>query len=168
MQGTERTDAGLDSESENDYKAEKKCFRLIMGEDILRHMFVNINDEDPYIHYFKQLIEFEEFVKSNEHRNLEKFKIVHYDVSNGTKVCKIKNSGQRKISNKKITSKNKPEEEIILKVNFAVEPFQKRTKLRHETFRHFHKYCNDKESYECFINRLQTLEENFINKLYTV
>jgi len=162
----------LDSESEVGDKVPRKSYRLRMGEEILRNMLTNINNEDGYMHYFRQLIEFENSVKCRESGNLDGFQIVPFSSSNCTKQCKIKFSGicltddttsGRRKPTEISRSKNKPLEEIALKVNFTVALVLDRIQLRQDILKHFQTYCDDEESYESFINIIFDFEESLID-----
>ena len=52
------------SNSENSQHSLRKTDRLIIGEKILSNMVLHINNEDAYIHYFKQLIEVDYVTKN--------------------------------------------------------------------------------------------------------
>ena len=161
-----------DSESDDGDKPHRKSYRLRMGEEILRNMLININNEESYLHYFRQLIDFENSVKCCEDGNLDRFTIIPFSSSNDTKQCQIKASGVCQMNNtasgrRKSTdmrrSKNKPSEEIILKCKFSVEPLIDRIELRQGILQPFQMHCDDKESYEDFINTIFNFEESLID-----
>jgi hypothetical protein len=160
-----------DLESDDGDKMHRKSYRLRTGEEILRNMWNNINNEDSYMHYFRQLVEFESSVNCCENGNLDIFQIIQFSISNGTKQCKIKGSGicvrNDTVPGTTKTSdigrfKNKPLEEITLKVNFSVELLIDRIQIRQVILKHFQIHCDDKKSYESFINGVFNFEESLI------
>ena len=172
----EQTPVQHQSKTECNKSSLRRTDRLTKGEEILRNMVLHISNEDAYMHYFKQLMEFDYLAKNSKTDNLQTFEIMPFNKVHRTKICKIKKSN--KINNVKIdrvsrkdtlikntrSSKNKTSEEIILKVNFTVELF-KRIQLRQAVLHDFEIYCYDEELHDNFVNRLVDFEESLINEL---
>ena len=159
--------SSTDSEADDYKRTPHKSRRLRMGESILSSMWDNINDEEAYSHYFRQLLELE----NPANRNI----MSHYNNFQVVKFCKPidKNTSfepKRSVSNHNINGcspkpikslKNSRFEEVPLNVNFGVDLIV-RTKQRQTWLEGFLMHCDDEISYGNFINNLISFEEGLI------
>ena len=159
--------SGSEPETESNNRSVRKPDRLRRGEELLNNMILHINDEDAYMHYFKQLIEFTHSTKSSETDNLQEFKIVPYIKVHTKQIYKTKTAkNTRKVKNgtismKENSLKRKTLEEITLKPDFIIQLLD-RIELRRVILDDFETYCCEDEVYDNFINRLIDFEESLI------
>ena len=146
--------------------------RVTVGEEILSKMFENLNYEEAYIHYFKQLVCYEEMLKRKDQLQDYDFKVVPFFDLKHLKNAKSKRSN--KLIHNDFTKKNKnttneykcdnpyhgPEEKS-LNINFSVE-YIIRAQLRRDMLKHYHKHFDDESRYHFFIESLIELEESLI------
>ena len=57
-------------------------------------MFENLNYEDAYIHYFKQLVDYEEILKGKDQLQERDFKVIPFFEYKHLKNVKVKRSNQ--------------------------------------------------------------------------
>ena len=164
--GTTESDSGSEccSRSLDETDPKKK------GEEIVRNMLFYIENENAYLHFFKQLIELHYFIKSGDSDNLRTFEIIPFRKVSKTKNSKVKKSKKTKnvvSDNVKDTnkhsrySKNTLLDEIILKPHFTVE-LQERLELRRAMLDDFKLHCFEDEVFNYFINALIDFEECLI------
>ena len=79
------------SETDDDSLALEKSYRISVGEEILKHMKININEEKSYLYYLRQLSRFEELLREKG-AIVEDFQIEHISEIPIPKVGRIKNS----------------------------------------------------------------------------
>ena len=168
-------DSTLNSKTVCNQSSLRKSDRLSKGEQLLSNMALHGSNEDAYMHYFKQLIEFDYLTKNSKTDHLQKFEIIPFNKMHTTKICKIKKSKKiinvnndtvsRKDTRIKNTSssKNKTSEEITLKVNYTVDLFN-RIQQRQALLDDLETYCYDDELFDSFVNRLVEFEESLIKK----
>ena len=129
-------------------------------------MVINLSNEEGYLYYFRQLIQFEETLKREKpcHNG---FELVHITDVQGPKNGRIKESNTQpkdkallgKVKNK---SKNTPAPQMMtLQVNF-VGKFSDRIAMRRNILENLNIYCNDEELYDMFLDRLLNFEESLI------
>ena len=162
-----------DSEEENESQL-NNCMssRVTVGEEILSKMFEYLNHEDAYIHYFKQLVDYEEILKRSDQLQEYDFKVVPFFDLKQLKNAKSKRSN--KLIHNHFTKKNENttneyecdnpkhgHEEKSLNINFSVE-YIIRAQLRRDMLKHYHNHCDDKSRYHFFIESLIELEESLI------
>jgi hypothetical protein len=144
--------------------------RLSIGEKLLSCMMDNINSDEMYLYYFKQLVEFEETNKVDGALNKD-FEIIHitdYQKSNGiNETCfmtHVKSKQPVSETNMKKSfkkDKNKLPHELTLKIDFVNE-HSERLNLRRNMLEDWHIQCMNEELYDCFVNRLIDLEESLL------
>ena len=146
--------------------------RVIVGEKILSKMAENLNYEDAYIHYLRQLVEYEEVMKCQDPLQEQSYKIEPFFDFKNLKNVKVKcsNNLMQNDSTKKDRKntndndyqyKNHRQDEISLNINFSVE-YVMRAQLRRDLLKHYHRFCDDKSRYHYFINSLIEFEESLI------
>ena len=159
-----------DPEQEVDYVGAQTNSRLCIGTKLLSHMKENVNAEVVYLHYFVQLIDFEDRVKTRDFC-LMNFEIVNSDHLNGLHTAKVaKAKGNRKKQSctskgersiKWSTAQSAIDPMMILKSNLLKNILHKGEK-RKIMLEAFHKYCNTEDSYEKYLNDLIDLEESLV------
>ena len=138
-----------------------------MGESILSSMWDNINNEEVYSHFFRQLLELENPTNLNKMSHYDKFQVVKFskpiDKNMSFEVKRsVSNHNINGRSAKSIKSlKNSRYEEVPLNVNFAVDLIV-RTKQRQNWLECFLMNCDNENSYESFINKFISFEESLI------
>ena len=156
-----------DSEPEN----YTKSYRLKIGESILNNMVKHTNDENSYLHYFYQLVEFENMLKNEPLDQRNEFEIMPPPNFNKRNVSKIKRSTteihhskeiQRRKTSDSFENKHIARDRQIssLNVNSDVIFYREiRTQLRCDTLNNFERYCEDENKYDDFLIRLIEVEE---------
>ena len=159
--------ASIDSDEDSNKLTNNKCSRLKKGENILSSMWYNLNDEEVYIHYFKQLVDLEYPSEENMVEHYDNFQLTPYSkMPNRDKACGTKrshaNQNTKKPSRKLIKHSDPSRaEEVILNVNFLVD-WNERKVERKTLLEDFSKNCEDEISYQRIVNKLISFEENLI------
>lgn len=125
------------SETDHDSIGLGKSYRLCIGKKIISNMMKNINNEEGYLHYFRQLVQFEETMKHEDTCHKD-FEIVD--------LCQSKNTAHQMMS---------------LKINLA-ETLLNRIDMRRNVLENWHVYCKDEELYDSFLNELLNFEESLV------
>ena len=164
------TQSSTDSESDGHKNTPAKSQRLKKGESLLSGMWHNINDEEAYTHYFKQLLELEYPSSKTTDDHFDAFNIVIYHKSFlTTKTWKPKRS---KINHKNYETsssksgknfKNGWIDETPLCAKFAID-LEERVKMRESRLEGFLVNCDDESAYEAFINTLISFEEELLKQ----
>lgn len=149
--------------------------RLRIGEEILFRMLSEVNNEPSYLHYFKQLMAFEDFI-NDKYRNLnEEFQIKSFnEMVNNTKKIYVENSSnqdevdssslKRTIKNSKNRfSKQKVRQPHSTNVNYVIDVLI-RAQLRRDMLKHYKVHCRDERRYNDYLNSLSEFEERLIRK----
>ena len=148
-----------------------KSYRLKIGESILHNMVKHTNDENSYLHYFYQLLEFENMLKNEPLDQRNEFVIMPLPNFNKRNVCRIKRSTTQihpsmKIQRQKRLESNKNKHVArgsqisSLNVNNDVTFYWEiKTQLRCDTLKNFEGYCEDEIKYDNFLIRLIEVEE---------
>ena len=165
------------SESETDYCADVKSridIRFEMRQEILSRMLLHINDENIYLHYFRQLVDLDHAFKGCINMtpdSLENFEILPFVKNNPGKIEKVKSSNQQDSINiaplqkeRKTKCNNKTNERTHFTHLPFIDNISDRTKMRRELLEEFNFDCNNDNLYDDFFNRLVDVEENFINE----
>ena len=159
-----------DSESISDGGNRPLSYRIQIGREILSEMLKCLGNENAYIHYFRQLLDFEERIKSGLSSSSNEFKIEQFICNPSAKRFKVKNERNRvhnKTINERMAKGNKTS-----KIDFANDPkidqrplgeiFIKK-QLRMHTLNNFTSILNNEDEYSNFVNNLINLEEGLIN-----
>ena len=157
MHGTEGCNTNHRSDSESD----SKSYRRSIGEEIFSYMLSNVQNEDTYLHYFKQLISFEEDLNKEGEPNI--FHIAHINYNQNKRKGKIKRCSLdlNNDSGSLTKSKHVRHEILELKVNFIGKQAD-RTAMRRDMLENVYDHDNDDELYNEFLDQLIVLEESFI------
>ena len=164
---TFRNQISTDSEAD-DYKGtERKSRRLRIGENILSSMWHNLNDEEAYSHYFRQLLDLEDPENKNMMNHYNTFQMVPFNKQDD----KIESlNTENSVSNEQINGcstnqtrrlKNSQLEEVPLHVTFLFGLVE-RTKQRQGQLEEFLRYCDDETAYENFVEELISFEEGLV------
>ena len=146
-------------DSDDDSPIPQRSRYLQLAEYILSEMMMNINEEEAYIHYLKQLLVLE------NNAILGDFKILEFNYPLAPKHGKVKTTQQ----NSRLTgnhdqiknSKNKMPPLVKLNVKFLGRHLD-RLDLRTGLLENFHDHCKDDEKYKVFYNKLFDFEESLI------
>ena len=142
---------------ENDLSFEAKC--LCNGKIILCHMMENISNEEHYLHYFMQLINYEDTVKSKDKANFELTHIVQ-SKSVPSKNAKRKNTLQLEEDSSKKSYPTSSISPQILELKSKISGnFVDRMEMRKLLLQYFFINCNDEESYNNYLKELIDFEE---------
>ena len=149
-----------------------------VGKELLWYMTNNINDEEAYFYYFRQLLEYEECSKIKGEVNNKEFVIAHNNHTQRVKTSRPKRSTlQMRITtvldeNKeckndtgKLISKceSKFNNELKLKVDFRIQ-LKDRIRKRKNILKDIHAQCRDKKGYQRYFNMLVDFEEGLISQ----
>ena len=149
-----------------------KSHRLQIGENILRHMAEKINEENCYLHYFHQLLEFEDMLKNEPLDPKYEFEITPFPNYNNRNVPKVKSSFSQ-IQQSEKNKKRRKKLHSWIHESVALEPqipelsvnnnntfyLEIKSQLRCDTLKKFELYCEDEEKYDIFLKRLIDVEE---------
>ena len=165
----------LDSDEENDPRVNLgNSSHVKVGEEILSKMAKHLNDEDAYIHYLRQLADYESLLKLQDISQETDFEIAPFIDFKNLKKGKVKCSNEN-IHNK-FPSKNKEPSlknehridkcdcQLPLNINLSYE-YILRAQLRRDMLKHYHKHCDEINRFHDFIDSLIELEENLIEKM---
>ena len=165
----------LDSDEENNPRFHHgKSSRVKVGEEILSKMAEHLNDEDAYIHYLRQLVDYESLLKLQDISQESDFEIAPFIDFKNLKKGKVKRSNEnihKKLPSKNIETSLKNELSINdcdcrfpLNINLSYE-YILRAQLRRDMLKHYHKHCDEINRFHDFIDSLIELEENLIEKM---
>ena len=156
-----------ESEEEEAGPSPHKSLHLMIGEEILSNMIKNINNETKYLHYLKQLSNFEEHFKKKLDFS-KNFRIVHPADVPTLKISQVKTSKQlpkyqpckeekyprySHISENTSFAEDEPQMDLIGRL-------QDRIEMRGHVLNGFEECCGDEESYESFVDVLLDYEES--------
>ena len=158
-----------DSEGENT-KRIPKSYRVEMGEKILSEMMNQFNDENAYIHYFKQLVAFEELVKNVDFNEDQKFKIEPFITFPTIKHSKRKSTAaplhQKQCTDGKSTKENSNIKTIVLDPTLLNSEFSTewlmRMQLRRAMLKNFPMFLANEKHYSNFVNSMIEFEEGLV------
>ena len=159
--------SSTDSDSEDFKVTTTKSHRLRKGESLLSEMWNNVNNEEAYSHYFKQLLELEYPSNKTSSSHYKDFNVAPFHQCNYiTKKYEPKHSKKCQQTNgSPITCtndlKNGRFEETPLNVNFVVNA-KERQKQRKSRLERFLKNCDGENDYDDFIKVLISFEEELI------
>ena len=138
------------------------------GSQIISTMYDNVNDEEAYNYYFKQLLELEYATNNTTIRDHMEFDFISLHHSSYTdKTCKPKRS-KRYLKMDKTSSKSAKSlkngrrlDETPLNVNFVID-VDERKKQRQTILEGFLMNCDHENEYKNFIKLLILFEEGLI------
>ena len=158
-----------ESIQEDDNGVFQKESRISIGIKILSYMRDNVSTEEAYLHYFVQIIEFEEQVK-DKCAFWPDFEIVPYISDQLTHTGKAP-IPKRRIKNKSFLKKYKSKEfkrsdsattSIAMLKTKLRGSISQRTEMRETMFEDFSDHCKNEESYEKYLYKLFDFEEDLI------
>ena len=146
-----------------------------VGKELLWYMINNINNEEAYFYYFRQLLEYEECSKMKGEVNNKDFVIAHNNHTQRVKTCRPKHSTLQKRMNTVLdenkndtakiisTCESKVNKELKLKVDFKIQ-LKDRIKKRKNMLKGIHSQCRDEKGYQRYFNMLVDFEEGLIKQ----
>ena len=143
--------------------------RLLIGKKLLSYMFKNLNDEKYYLHYFLQLVDYED---KNKDKNQE----------NGFVILSVREFNEKEEKKKKIPTKQKGLKSSRGMKNekkqtnyhvlsprtmmFEANANQKqldRTAMRRAMMENFEEHLTDEQSFTAYLNELIDFEEGLLD-----
>ena len=157
-----------ESEDEVEYSPHKSS-RLLIGEEILSNMIKNIHNESAYLHYLKELSQFEEYCHNAKGPSND-FKIVHLNDIPSQKMNQIKTTKQLAIDKPCENDGKHGFSEVSKNTSFIdddsetgfIGHLQARIDMRGQLFIGVEECCSDEESYERLVNTVLDFEESLI------
>ena len=158
-------------ESESGYeelRTAPKSYYIHRGTEILSLLWISLEKEEEYIHYFRQLLDLSDLAKDGKKKHIKKFEILQY--SNMTKTpsaLQIKSSFTSKTTNQSTSvqrnaispkSKNHPSNEICLDVSL-IGKLHERVEKRRNYLKNFLMFCENDTLFEDFISDFISFEE---------
>ena len=143
--------------------------RISVRKKILSYMTENVSTTEVYLHYFVQIIDFEEKVKKKD-APLQQFEIIPHisdklkDAEKSTKT-KIKGKHRSFLPKNKSTVFNKSESVASSKsiqINNSTGSLSQRIEMRRTMLEDFNDHCSSEESYEKYLAKLIDFEEGMI------
>jgi hypothetical protein len=148
--------------SESDLEDNEISFedtRLCNGKAILWHMLENINNEDVYLHYFLQLINYEDTILNKDNEN---FEIMHLVPSKPTKLKTCKHNDNLDLDGNNL-KKSHPSSSVLPRIltlkNYLSGNVSDRIQMRKLILDNFNLSCKDQESYNRYLTELIDFEE---------
>ena len=132
-------------------------------------MFKNLNDEKCYLHYFLQLVEYED---KNKHKNQENDFVIliakkFNEQEESKKMCSTKKKGMK--NSRSITNEKKPTHYQVLSPRTMIveaNANQKqldRTAMRRAMMENFEEHLTDEKSFNAYLNELIDFEEGLVD-----
>jgi hypothetical protein len=145
-----------------------------MRQEILSRMLIHINDEDIYLHYFRQLVDLDHAFKGCTNmspNSIENFEIIPFENNIPRQIGIIKRSNQLDPLNiaplqeaRKTKCKNTTIERTHVTHFHFIVKISDRTKMRRKLLEEFNFKCNNNNVYDDFFNSLVDAEENLIKE----
>ena len=143
--------------------------RLLIYKKLLNCMFENLNDEKHYLHYFLQLIDYED---KNKDKNKEKefviLSVIEFnEKEEKKKMMPTKKKGMK--NSRTMKNEKKPTNYQVLSprtMMFEANANQKqldRTAMRRAMMENFEEHLTDKKSFSSYLNELIDFEEGLID-----
>ena len=160
---TNHTQLARQSQSEPDLEDVDLSFEaehLSNSKIILLHMMDNISNEEQYLHYFMQLINYEDTVKAGDKTTFVVMHMVQskHVLSKNTKRTNTLNFEGPNSKKSYVSSPNVSPEIVALK-NKLSGTFLDRMEMRRIILQNFIVNCNDEESYNIYLTELVDFEE---------
>lgn len=149
--------------------------RLRIGEELLSRMLSEVNNEPSYLHFFKQLMAFENFINDKYSKLNGEFQIKSFHetvnstrkiyVENSFNQCEVDSSSlKRRIKHSKNRlCQQKLKNTPSTNVNYVIDVLI-RAQLRRDMLKHYKVHCNDERRYNDFLNSLSEFEEMLLVK----
>ena len=157
-----------DKEESVDEELSEENNRLSIGKKILTHMFDHVNVETNYLHYFLQLIDYENKIKDKKEENF----IIFTLKESNNKAEKEKTKTTKKKGNKNTcnTSVEKQPKDFqilspltIVPGAYSNESLMNRTAMRKVMLENFEELITDVNSYNAYLNELIDFEEGLVD-----
>ena len=139
-------------------------------------MVENMWDDDVYIYYFRQLLDFETLLKDNQLD--DERSIFEIEIFNKVQQRKIPNKVKRSnLQRHDLIKVQKPKGKLFKdfennsnKIQILSSTLEKENnvnwlnkhQIRSDMLKHFSQYCEEETKYETFLNSLIDLEESFV------
>ena len=144
-------------------------YRFSFRKKILSYMTQNVSSEEVYLHYFVQMIDFEEKVKDKDAFSLHLEIMPHISdkLTPAGKSTMTKVKGKNKVcldeDKSKDFSMSQPATNVIaiLKKNTRGS-FSQRMEMRRTMLKDYSDHCNDEKSYQKYLTKLIDFEEGVI------
>jgi len=167
--GSKQAGEGVSASRTSSSEPDLKSYRRSIGDKIISHMLSNIENEDAYLHYFKQLAIFEEGLNHQDESNI--FEIVYFHYSQNERKGRVKSSNKNldREAVQLANSKNTRPQIVELKVNLTGKQVD-RVAIRRDALDNFYDPNFNDDLYEEFLDRLIALEESLIedNSYYLI
>ena len=152
-----------ESETESIDICDSQC-HLITRKEILHHMVKNIDYEEHYLHYFFQLIQYEEKIRDDDTND---FYIEHMNDSQYRKLNKELNECTRQIllSVTDLEPRCYNRHKLPLRKNYSGIQYSSsdivdRIEARKVVLTNYHLQCDNEQDYETYLTKLIDFEEN--------
>ena len=167
--GSKQVGEGGSASRTSSSEPDLKSYRRSIGEKIIAHMLSNIENEEAYLHYFRQLAIFEEGLNQQDESNI--FEIVHFNYNQKKRKRPVKSSNKNldREAVQLAKSKNTRPQIVELKVNLTGQQVD-RVAIRRDALEKFYDPNFNDDLYEEFLDRLIALEESLIedNSYYLI
>ena len=157
-----------DKEESVDEELSEEDNRLSIGKKLLTYMFHHLNDEKHYLHYFLQLLDYENKIKDKKEEN---FVILTLKESNDKaekeKMKMTKKKGRKNSCNMSVDKE--PTDYLILSpltimpATCSNESLMNRTAMRKVMLENFEELITDVNSYNAYLNELIDFEEGLVD-----
>ena len=161
------TGSSMDSEYQPSDCNRPISYRVQKGREILSEMQMQFSNENAYLHYFRQLMQFEELCNRQSNSPIKEFTVESFITFPCTQQSKIKN---KKIYNQRKTTRNinGKSKTIEIEQSFMDQKLLSerfiRKQLRLGMLNNITSNFIDENDYNDFINNLINLEEGLITE----
>ena len=160
---------GSDSSLVNDNGVFQVESRISFGKEILSYMTKNVSIEEVYLHYFFQIIDFDEKVKDKGAilRHIEIVPHIYDKFPYTRKSTMAKVKGKNKVCLDEDKSKDfdtsQPATTLIANLKKNTKgSFSQRMEMRRTMLKDFSDHCNNEDSYQKYLTKLIDFEEGMI------
>ena len=172
--GRIKVSKSISSDSESSIADENrgKNYGMITRDKLFSEMTNRLDNEDAYLHYFKQLVDFEDYAQKQDLHRYKMFQVLPYITFQTADKSKIKNNyipiNESSIQNQ-IQSRKQRNYEKVTSSEFHSNPeFSEqglmRMQLRRDMIKNYTIFLSNEEQFGNFINSLIEFEEGLIKE----
>ena len=159
--GVTQVPEGYSASHTPDSEPHLKGYRRSMGEKIIFYMLSNLENEDIYLHYFRQLASFEHNLNHQDGSNIFEIMHINYNQSKVYNRAKRSKTNLNKESVRLTNSRHTRPEILELNVNFLGKQMD-RIANRRDLLENLYDQNGNDDLYDEFLDKLFAVEESLI------
>ena len=149
-----------------------KDYRMITRDKIFSEMTNKLDNENAYLHYFKQLVDFEDYAQKQDLNRYEMFQVLPYITFQSADKSKIKNTyiptNENSVQNQIQSRKQRNYEKVTFSEFHSNPEFSEqglmRMQLRRDMIKNYSIFLSNEEQFGNFIDSLIEFEEGLIKE----